>query len=262
MTARRALLPLLALAPALVGFDPLQMANGDVERGNEQLKAGKPEAALQLYDKALGARPNDPAIQFDRGNALFALRRFDEAADAFTRATEAKTTQLRASAFYNRGNAFFRGSKYGEAIESYKRALALDPNDVRAKWNLELALRKKKDEDDKQKQQQNQQPKQDQPKQGEQKQDQPKQGEQKQDQPKQGEPKQDQPDKQQQPEPQQGKQDQPASQPPADKNKRAEPRDLRDLETLLDGLERSPRALEQERARVRAQRRRPPERDW
>ena len=128
-------------------FEPLRSRNGEVEQGNALMKAGKAEEALGHYDKAVAELPADPGAHFDRGAALFALSRFDEAGQEFLRATEAKDGALKASAFYNLGNAFFKKDKFKEAVEAYKRALALDPRDERAKWNLEIALRKQKEEE-------------------------------------------------------------------------------------------------------------------
>jgi len=135
----------LPLLPFLFGFELFQSANRAIEAGNAQLKGGKPEQALAEYDKAAKALPGEPGVHFDRGAALYALSRYDEAEQEFLRATEAKTTPLKASAFYNLGNAFFKTEKYGDAIAAYRRSLALDPNDIKAKWNLELAQKKKKD---------------------------------------------------------------------------------------------------------------------
>ena len=92
--------------------------------------------------------------------------------------------------------------KFKEAIEAYKRTLALDPRDERAKWNLELALRKQEEQKKKDDQKN---------------------------------------DAAKQPPPAAGEQE---------------------MNAVLDNLERSPKDLEKERARLRAVRRRPPARDW
>src|SRR6185312_6946950 len=97
----------------LLGFDLLQSPNKAVEEGNARLKGGKAEEALGHYDQAVKSLPTDPGVHFDRGAALFALSRFDESVQEFLRATEAKGTPLKASAFYNLGNALFKTEKYG-----------------------------------------------------------------------------------------------------------------------------------------------------
>ncbi|MSP62104.1 MAG: VWA domain-containing protein [Myxococcales bacterium] len=147
-------LVLLALAPALAGFELLERPNPDVEEGNRLLAAGKAAEALTAYDRALDARPDDPAIHYDRGAALYALGRLPEAQREFQRASEESTDpSLRADAIYNMGNALLKQERPKEALAAYKRTLGLRPDDRRAKWNLELALRKMREEQQKKDQQ-------------------------------------------------------------------------------------------------------------
>ncbi|HEY0707373.1 MAG TPA: tetratricopeptide repeat protein [Polyangia bacterium] len=303
---------LLLLTPGLLGVDLLQSRNRATETGNQRFTAGKPEEALAEYDRAAAKLPNDPGVQFNRGAALYALSRWDEAAEAFLRATEAKPADRKAAAFYNLGNAYYQAKKWKEATAAFKKALAYDPADMRAKWNLELALRKKTEDDknndknekndknDKdQKEDQKEDKKGDQQakddkKGGEDKGDKPQDNQkdqqaqdkpgQDQQQDQQKDPQQDQkkdpqsdkpqPDQQEQqakqdqqkpPEPGQKPQPPPGQAKQGDKPKDEGPRpaqDGRELEAILDNLERSPKALEQELARMRASQRRAPAKDW
>jgi len=243
---RRALpLCVLALAPLLVGFEPLRSRNSEVEQGNTLMKSGNAEEALKHYDKAIKDLPGEPGAHFDRGAALYALQRFDEAGEEFLRATEAKDGALKAQAFYNLGNAFFKKEKFKEAIEAYKRTLALDPRDEHAKWNLELALRKQQEQKDKDKK--DDQKKDDQNKdQDKDKKDDQKKDDQKKDQDK---------DKKDDQKNQDEQKKDAAKQPPP-------PAAEQEMNAVLDNLERSPKDLEKERARLRAIRRRPPAKDW
>jgi tetratricopeptide (TPR) repeat protein len=245
---------LLVLAPLLVGFDPMHKRNGDAEQGNAQMKAGNAEEALKHYDKAVATLPADAAAHFDRGTALYALSRFDEAGQEFLRATEAKDSALKAQAFYNLGNAFFKKEKFKEAVEAYKRTLALDAHDQRAKWNLEIALRKQKDQEEKDKKDQENKDKnknKDDKKDDQQKKD----DEQKKDDQKKDEQKDQSKNEQQKPEDQKNDKNDAGKPPPP-------PPEDKDVGAVLDSLERSPKDLEKERARLRAIRRRPPARDW
>jgi Ca-activated chloride channel family protein len=244
---------LLALAPLLCGFEPLRSRNGEVEQGNALMKGGNAEEALKHYDKAVAALPADPGAHFDRGAALYALSRFDEAGQEFLRATEAKDGALKASAFYNLGNAFFKKEKFKEAVEAFKRTLALDPRDQRAKWNLEIALRKQKDQKDKDdKKDQNKDDKKNDDKKDQDKNKDDKKDDKKNDD-KKDQDKKDQ-DKKDQDKNKDDKKNDAAKQPP--------PGEEQDLGAVLDSLERSPKDLEKERARLRAVRRAPPARDW
>jgi tetratricopeptide (TPR) repeat protein len=259
---------LLLILPLLVAVDVLQSKNRAIEEGNARLKAGKAEEALGYYDKAVAALPSDPGAHFNRGNALYGLSRFEEAAQEFLRATEAKIPGLKAQAFYNLGNSFFKGNKFGEAIEAYKRSLQLDPADVRAKWNLEIALKKKQEEEEKKKREEERdkdKKEQDKDKQSKKddKQDKQSQGDDKKgDDKKDDDKKDDQQAKPDQPKPDQPKPDQAQGGPDKAKPEPPKPTELQQIDAVLDNLEQSPKALEKERARLRAVRRSPPQKDW
>jgi Ca-activated chloride channel homolog len=269
----------LLLLPLLVGFDLLQSPNRAVEQGNARLKAGKADEALGHYDQAVRSLAVDPGVHFDRGAALFALSRFKESVEEFLRATEGKTPALKEAAFYNLGNGLFKLEKYGDAVAAYRRALALDPGDMRAKWNLELALKKKKDQDEK-----NEKDKKDQQSQNDKnsKDDKNQKGQDKDD--KKDQAQKDQKDQQQQdgkPQPKDQQQaqkdkDEQKNQGSKDKDKKEEGEsaaatppppsdqtpDMKEIEAVLDNLERNPKDLEKERARLRAVRRAPPRKNW
>jgi Ca-activated chloride channel family protein len=263
-------LAFIALSPFLLGAGLLESRNAEVDQGNAALKAGKAEEALGHYDKALAKLPADAGAHFDRGDALYALSRFDEAGQEFLRATQGTDPGLKASAFLNLGNAFVKKEKYKEAVEAYKRTLALRPDDQAAKWNLEVALAKKKDEEKKQQDKKND---------DKQKQDQKKQSQNDKNDDKKNDDKKDdkqadkQPDKndQKQQKDQPGKdksaedkkqQDAEKQNPQKDQGKPPQPADEKEIQAVLDNLERSSKDLEKERARLRAVRRAPPAKDW
>jgi Ca-activated chloride channel homolog len=256
---RRDALVLCALAPLLpfvFGFEPLRSRNGEIEQGNALMKAGNAEEALKHYDKAVAALPAEPGAHFDRGAALYALQRFDDAGQEFLRATEAKDGALKAQAFYNLGNAFFKKEKFKEAVEAYKRTLALDPRDERAKWNLEIALRKEQEQKDKDK---------DKDKKDDKNKDKDKKDDKKKDDQKKDDKKDDKKDQQDKKDDKKGQDkgdDQKKDQDKNDATKPPPPAEEQEMGAVLDNLERSPKDLEKERARLRAIRRRPPTRDW
>jgi Ca-activated chloride channel family protein len=289
----QALVVLATLVPFLGAWNPLERHNPATESGNASMKSGKAEDALVQYDKAVSELPGDAAAHFNRGNALYALSRYEEAGQEFLRATQASAPSLKSAAFYNLGNTHFQNNKYEDAIAAYRRALALNPANANAKWNLELALQKKKEEDKKKEDQKKDQDKKDQNQQDKQdKQDKKDQQDQKQDQDKKDQNQQDKQDKQdkkdqqdqkqdqdkkdQDQNKQQGKQDQEKKQeeqqtPPQDKQQPAQQQlqgkddkspDMREIDAVLDNLEQSPKDLEKMRARLRAVRRAPPAKDW
>ena len=240
---------ILAFGPLLTGFGLFEKRDGEIEAGNAALQSGKADDALLHYDKAVKKLPAEAGTHFDRGAALYALSRFDEAGEEFLRATEAKDPALKASAFYNLGNAFFKKEKFKEAVSAYTRSLGLRPDDKQAKWNLEIALRKQKDEQDKQDKQDKKDKKdQDQKDKDKDKKDQ------------------DQKDKDKDKDKKDQKKDQSKKdkqdQPKQPQEKPSPPKEQEQIQSVLDNLERSSKDLEKERAKARAVRRAPPERDW
>ena len=242
---------IFAFGPLLTGFGLFEKRDAEIEAGNSALQAGKADDALVHYDKAVKKLPAEAGTHFDRGAALYALSRFDEAGEEFLRATEAKDPALKASAFYNLGNAFFKKEKFKEAVSAYTRSLGLKPDDKQAKWNLEIALRKQKDKEDKDKKDQDKK-KDDQKKDDKDKKDQKK--DDKKDDQKKDQDKKDQKD--QKDKDQKDKQDQKPQEKPST------PKEQEQIQSVLDNLERSSKDLEKERAKARAVRRAPPERDW
>ena len=254
----QAALLLAALVPFLGAWNPLERNNRATEAGNASMKSGKAEDALAQYDKAVTALPSDAAAHFNRGNALFALSRFEEAGQEFLRATQAAAPGLKSAAFYNLGNTHFKNNKYEDAIAAYRRALALDPSNSSAKWNLELALQKKKEEDKKKEDQQKDQDKKDQDKNDKKDQDK----NDKKDQDKNDKKDQDKNDKKDQDNKDQQKQEQQKQEQQEPKLKDDKSPDMREIDAVLDNLEQSPKDLEKMRARLRAVRRAPPAKDW
>jgi len=250
-------LGLIAIAPLLFGFKPFESRNREVEQGNAALQAGKAEDALTHYDKAVAKLPGEPGVHLDRGAALYALSRFDEARQEFLNATQGQDPAVKATAFRDLGNALSRLDKHKDAVEAYKHALALRPDDKAAKWNLEIALRKqkeeekkKKDEQDKNKDDKNKDKQDDQDKNKDDKKDE-KDKKDKKDKDKQEQDKQDKKD--------QKDKDKQEKQPQPEKAEQNQPERIQEM---LKNLEANPKDLEKERARLRAVRRGPPARDW
>lgn len=163
---KRFLLILLALP--LLGWtflDPVAKKNAE---GNALFEKGEYEAALRRYLEAQQEARDRPALHFNAGDALYKQGKYAEAMQELGRAAEGDHPHLAASAYYNLGNALFRQEKFQEAVGAYKKSLQLNPGDVDAKANLELALEKL----DRDNQQQKGQDQQDQQQQDQQQQDQ------------------------------------------------------------------------------------------
>jgi tetratricopeptide (TPR) repeat protein len=85
------------------------------------LQRGQPQSGLEQLDMAALGEPGVAAIHYNRGNALNALQRFDEAVDAFGAAVALKPDM--AEAWFNRGNTLRRLGRDDEAMASYEQAV-------------------------------------------------------------------------------------------------------------------------------------------
>lgn len=205
-------------------------ARASFDAGLQAFAASNWPAASNAFLEAAAAAPAaklDPAAAYyNAGLAAYAGGDLKAAADSFARASSGSDLRLQSQAYYNRGNALFHQvggpgaaaapamplpamstqelagaeASVAEAIQMYENAIALDPKDLDAKANYELAVLKQQ-QIQQQKQQQQDQQKQDQQNQDQQNQEQ-KQEEQ-----------QDQKQDQQQQQPQAQPQPQPENQP-------------------------------------------------
>ena len=115
---------------------------GRNEAANRLYEAGDFEQALQAYQKLLAERPDLPELSYNAGNALHRLGRFERAIEETQRALPPTGARLGAATYYALGNHFLALDRPEDAYEAYKSALLLDPSDLDAKHNLELALRR------------------------------------------------------------------------------------------------------------------------
>jgi len=269
----------------------LKKQNADVNDGNEAMQKGDPKGALESYNRAAAKLPEAPGVALDRGIALLKQGDYGKAREALLSATVPNaSTDVRADAYQDLSLSFYREADglasqnnhadaqklFREALDAAKRSLHLRPGDPNTAWNMELAARRVREEEQKQKEEDEQKKKDEQKQDGDkqnQDQDQKQDGDKSQDQ-KQDQGKQDQKDKPEpkKPEEQKGqdkpKPDKPESgeQQPAEPRDKEEPQDKglpREAEQALDSLENGEENFERYRARQRASReRRAPEKDW
>lgn len=208
---RRILLPVVIAA--LAGAVWADQAVSLNEKGNKAFEKKDYKAALDYYNQAQVERPETPEIYYNHANALQENGSYEEAAEQYTKALNTNDVSLQARICYNNGNDHFRAEEYQRAIESYQKALELAPDDVDAKFNLELARNRLKEQmqrqpQDKQQQQQQQQEQQQQQQQQQPEEQQKQQEGKNQPKPEEQEQQQDKPDEQKpQPQPQQVKKD-------------------------------------------------------
>lgn len=98
--------------------------------------------AMQSYKQLLDQNPNDPELNYNVGNSLYRMQKYDEAKLFYEKAlANTSDPKLKNSIQYNIANCEFKSKKLKESIEGYKQVLRKNPDDEDARKNLELALK-------------------------------------------------------------------------------------------------------------------------
>lgn len=127
---------------------------GDVEKANRLYREGKYEEAARIYQEVISKGSVEPYVHYNLGTALLRLGRFQEAHVHLQQALQESEAELKQRVHFNIGSRFLEEARKSEpseatvqlldaAVAAYKHALRLDPQDMDAKWNLELALRER-----------------------------------------------------------------------------------------------------------------------
>lgn len=136
------------------------------------------------YRKALEVNPKSSVSMYNLGNTLSQQQKFQDAMEQYVAAGNIEKDKMKlAHIYHNMGVLFQAGKDYAKAVDAYKMSLRNNPTDDETRYNLALAQKMLKDQQqNQQNQDQNQDQNKDQEKQ-DQKQDQnkDKQNEQKQD---------------------------------------------------------------------------------
>ncbi len=217
-----------------------------VRKGNKEFRDGDFKEALDFYNQAEIEAPQTPEIAFNQGTALLKAENYDTAAIKFEQALNTDDADLQAAAYYNLGNTHFEREDYMSAINSYRKTLEINPDDLDAKYNLELARNRLKEqmENQEQNQDEQQQEQEEKEKQEQEEQEQQQQGEQEQEQ----EQPQPQEEEQQEEEQQQQQQQQQEQQEQDEEEQQQQPQpqpDTTQQEMSKEDAERILRALEE-----------------
>jgi Ca-activated chloride channel homolog len=135
------LLLLAIIATSSVSFAG---ANSLAAKGNSNYKKKDYSKAYEYYKKAEEESPDNSKIKFNIGNTFYRLKDY-ESAEAFFKEA-AKDKETRARSFYNTGNANFKNKNFKEAVKNYRQAILLKPKEENPKHNLQLTLKKIKQE--------------------------------------------------------------------------------------------------------------------
>lgn len=109
------------------------------------------------YRKALEANPKSTVSMYNLGNTLSQQQKFKEAMEQYVTAGKIEKDKMKlAQIYHNMGVLFQAGKDYGQAVEAYKMSLRNNPKDHETRYNLALAQKLLKDQQQNQDQNQDQ----------------------------------------------------------------------------------------------------------
>jgi Ca-activated chloride channel family protein len=140
-----------ALALSVLGTGCARFKERDA--GASAYHAGRFGDAAAAYHRAINRGDRSPATLYNFGTSLLGADSLADAADALGRAARAPTPEVRYRALFNLGLAHLKrglalegdeaAAPLDSALAAYKQVLLHRHDDFDAKWNYELALRKR-----------------------------------------------------------------------------------------------------------------------
>ncbi|EGF55543.1 tetratricopeptide repeat protein [Bacteroides fluxus] len=136
-----------------------------IRKGNRFFKDSVYVDAEVNYRKALEANPQSTVSMFNLGNTLTQQNKLQEAMEQYVGATKVEKGKSNlAQIYHNMGVIFHSQKDYAKAVEAYKQSLRNNPKDDETRYNLALAQKMLKDQQQDQQNQNQDQNKQDQQK--------------------------------------------------------------------------------------------------
>lgn len=107
--------------------------------GRQLFRQGKHAEAIQAFEQALQADPDQAEVHDAIATAYFVIKQYDKAIEHFTRVTQLKPKD--AKAYINLGAVYNHQEEFEKAADILKRAISRDGNAVEAYYNLGIAYR-------------------------------------------------------------------------------------------------------------------------
>lgn len=123
-----------------------------IRKGNRMYNDSVYEQAEINYRKAMEVNPKSTVAMYNLANTLMQQNKLEEAMEQFAGAARVEKEKPNLAQIYHNMGVIFQSQKdYAKAIEAYKQSLRNNPKDDETRYNLALAQKMLKD------QQQNQQ---------------------------------------------------------------------------------------------------------
>jgi Putative Zn-dependent protease, contains TPR repeats len=129
-----------------------------IRKGNRAYKDSTYVNAEVNYRKAIDVNPKSTIAMYNLGNTLMLQNKLQEAMEQYVAATKMEKDKSKlAQIYHNMGVIFHSGKDYAKAVEAYKESLRNNPKDDETRYNLALAQKMlKEQEQNQQNQDQNQ----------------------------------------------------------------------------------------------------------
>ncbi|NMA72905.1 MAG: tetratricopeptide repeat protein [Bacteroidales bacterium] len=146
---------LVSLVLFITPFCMAQKAERDyIRKGNKNFNDSTYINAEVNYRKAIDVNPQSTVAMNNLGNTLTQQQKFEEAMEQYVTATKIEKDKDRlGEIFHNMGVIFQAAEDYPKAIEAYKESLRNNPRDHETRYNLALAQKMLKDQEQNQDQQ-------------------------------------------------------------------------------------------------------------
>ena len=141
--------PLPGLAQEGGQFDAkaLRASENLTREANEELAENDFVDAEANFRRAISKSVENPVAPYNLGNAYYAKESYGEAFGRFKEAGErAGVKPQKHQAYHNMGNVYMKQKDYQKAVEAYKEALRNNPADEETRYNLALAQKLLKDQ--------------------------------------------------------------------------------------------------------------------
>jgi tetratricopeptide (TPR) repeat protein len=123
-----------------------------IRKGNKLYNEGLYAEAENQYKSAIALNPNYDKSNFNYGNTQFLQNKIKEAKKQYELVSKTtKDKYIKADSHHNIGNIAMKEKQYAQAVDAYKNSLRKNPNDDETRYNLALAQKLLKEEQQKDK---------------------------------------------------------------------------------------------------------------
>ena len=149
---------LFFLLIAATTVDAQKVERDLIRKGNRMYNDSVYENAEVNYRKALEINPKSTVAMYNLANTLMQQNKLQEAMEQFAGAAKVEKEKPNLAQIYHNMGVIFQSQKdYAKAIEAYKESLRNNPKDDETRYNLALAQKLLKDQQQDQQNQDNQQ---------------------------------------------------------------------------------------------------------